>query len=154
MNLLGQQQPSVIQQGGAGFLGVPPGEGMHHADDSFALGEVADSGQTAAALLPGNTLALLESRLNGLMRMIATLNAKNEELRLMMADRDDYIELVEQENALLNQQVERFSVAQGQVIDGLSGILSRFPGGELLDQAGDAFDCTDVSLLAETIGNA
>ncbi|MEO5363133.1 MAG: hypothetical protein H7838_05865 [Magnetococcus sp. DMHC-8] len=154
MNLLGQQQPSAIQQGGAGLLAVLPGDRLHTADDSFALGELTDSSQLVPVVPTDNTLALLEARLSGLLRMIAGLNARNDELRKMVADRDEYIELVEQENELLTRQVERFTMAQDQVIDGLADILNRFPGGMLLEQADEEYDYLDAGLLEETVGNA
>lgn len=152
MNLLGQQQPSFIQQEGTGFSNALPG--LHNADDSFAFGGGAEQVQPLMAEQSGNTLALLESRMSGLTRMIASLSAKNSELRKMMTDRDEYIELMEQENAQLSQQVEQFAAAQGQVIDGLAHILSRFPGGEWVAEEEESFDFEDTSLLEETVGNA
>lgn len=149
MNLLGQQQPSFIQQEGTGFSKALPG--LHNADDSFAFGE-GEQPQPLTAEQSGNTLALLEARMSGLTRMIASLSAKNSELRKMMTDRDEYIELMEEENAQLSQQVAQFEAAQGQVIDGLAQILSRFPGGASLEE--ESFDFEDTSLLEETVGNA
>ncbi|MBF0461135.1 MAG: hypothetical protein HQL87_07050 [Magnetococcales bacterium] len=153
MNLLGQQQPSGIQQEGVDFSTVPPGIGMHNTETFFALGDEMEPLQPVTSAISDNTLALLEARLGGLSRMISGLNAKNGALHKMITDRDEYIELLEQENATLLQQVEQFAVTQGQVIDGLTHILSRFPGGESLAED-EAFYLTDVSLLEETVGNA
>ena len=154
MNLLGQQQPSRIQQEGAGFSTLPPGMGMHPADDLFALEEEMVSSQPVSTVLPDNTLALLEARLSGLSRMISGLNVKNGALHKMITDRDEYIELMEQENAALIQKVEQLTATQTQVIDGLAQVLSRFPGGTARIPADEVFDFTDVSLLEETVGNA
>ncbi|MBF0399709.1 MAG: hypothetical protein HQL90_02960 [Magnetococcales bacterium] len=154
MNLSGQQQPSFVQQEGAGFSSVPLGEGLHNADDAFDLGEMAEQSQPLTTAQPDDTLAQLEARLSGLTRMIASLSSKNSELRRMMADRDEYIELMEQENAMLTQQVAQFMAAQGQVIDTLDQILSRFPGGDLAVEESEPVDFEDISLLEETVGNA
>ena len=155
MNLSGQQQPSVIQQEGAGFSTVAPEGSLHSAETLFALGTETEQTPSLSAISPGNSLALqLETRLNGLLYTLSTLNAKNSELHQIISDRDAYVELLEEENALLNQQVEQFTATQGQVIDGLAHILDRFPGGAWLAQAGEGFDRSMSSLLEERVGTA
>ncbi|MBF0160717.1 MAG: hypothetical protein HQL88_00380 [Magnetococcales bacterium] len=154
MNLSGQQQPSVIQQEGAGFLSIPPGERLQGADTLFG-GEGGDKALSLSAIFPGNTLALqLEARLNGLLQNLSTLTAKNSELRQMISQRDAYIEEMEEENAMLSRQVECFASAQGQVIAGLSHILGRFPGGVWMSHAEEGFECSTSDLLEETVGTA
>lgn len=154
MDLCGQQQPSVIQQERAGFSTLPPGVGEEAEESFFAMEELQERSKPLPTGLVDHTLAQLEARLSGLARLVTALSAKNSALRTMVAERDEYIELVEQENALLTRQVERFETAQSQVIDGLSDILDRFAGGEMVLQDEELFDFADARLLEETIGTA
>ncbi|MEO5352390.1 MAG: hypothetical protein H7835_04160 [Magnetococcus sp. XQGC-1] len=154
MDLFGQQQSSVIQQEGAAFPTHSSGEGMEADADFFAMEEVAVQSEPLPAESADHTLALLEARLSRLTRLVSDLSAKNGTLRKMVADRDEYIDLLEQENATLAEQVERFADAQSQVIDGLSDILDRFAGGGSVLMAEEMVDFSDTRLLDETIGTA
>ncbi|MBF0184791.1 MAG: hypothetical protein HQM06_10445 [Magnetococcales bacterium] len=116
--------------------------------------EVAAPVQTNKSALAGNALVMLEARMSGLMQTIAGLHAKNAELRKQLADRDDYIDLVEQENALLSRQVDRFMTAQGQVIHGLSTLLGRFDEEVANDADGHFFTGSDDGAFITTVGNA
>ncbi|MEO5340201.1 MAG: cell division protein ZapB [Magnetococcus sp. MYC-9] len=141
MNLSGQQHLSAIQQESAVFSTVPSVAGVRNDDDLFALGEATENSHTLTNMLPGNRLAqMLESRINGLIQTITRLHATNSELRQRISDHDEYIDMLEQENAMLAQQLEQFTAAQGQVIDGLAQILNRFPGGAWMADQGDEMD--------------
>lgn len=147
------QQPSTTQQAGAIFSAVLPEEISANVDESFSLEEVDEKAEQLAALFPANTLSILETRLQGMAKMIADLNAKNNEMRKALADRNAYIAEIEQENFELDQQITSFASVNSQVIDGLAAILSRFPGGEE-DNEENSFDYSDTSLLDETVGTA
>lgn len=124
----GQQQPSSVQQEGAIFSAMRPESFTVNADDAFSLEEMGGLGQPSglSATMPGGTLATLESRLRGMAKMIAGVNMKSAELRKIIADRDAHIVRMEEENAMLSQQVAAFFHTNSQVIDGLAEILGRF----------------------------
>ena len=147
------QQPSTTQQEGAIFSAVLPEEISGDVDDSFSLEEVDEKAEQSAAVFPANTLAILETRLQSMARMISDLNVKNNEMRKALADRDAYIAEIEEENFELDQQITSFASVNSQVIDGLAAILSRFPGGEE-DSEESRFDYSDTTLLDETVGTA
>ncbi|MBF0096912.1 MAG: hypothetical protein HQM04_01325 [Magnetococcales bacterium] len=153
MNLSAHQQPSGVQQGATILPLLALQEGMFATESMSASVEMAQPVQTSRPALAGNALVMLEARMSGLMQTIAGLNAKNAELRKMIADRDDYIDLVEQENALLSRQVDRFMTAQNQVIHGLSGLLGRVVAEESDDHA-DALVLLSQTGYVETVGNA
>jgi hypothetical protein len=154
MNLSAHQQPSGVQQSGTILPVLALQEGMYASESMSASIEMAEPVQTSRPALAGNALVMLEARMSGLMQTIAGLNAKNAELRKMIADRDDYIDLVEQENALLSRQVDRFMAAQNQVIHGLSGLLGRFSAEESYDDQEDALVLLHQTGYVETVGNA
>ncbi|WP_130471184.1 hypothetical protein [Candidatus Magnetaquicoccus inordinatus] len=154
MNLSVEQQPSGVQQGGISFSPLALGEGIYATDNSLATVAMAEAVQPNKSALAGNALVMLEARMSGLLQTIAGLNAKNAELRKMIADRDDYIDLVEQENALLSRQVDRFMTAQNQVIHGLSGILGRFSVEEESDHEEGSLLTVADDRFAETVGHA
>lgn len=157
MHLSGQQQPSMTQQEGVILSTMLTEAFTVNADDDFALEEVTEQSTESQATLPASTLAMLETRLHSMTSMINNLNVRNIELRKVIKDRDARLVQMEQENAVLDQQLTLFSATNGQVIAGLANILQRFPIGEdLRDEEEEDYYAllADAELFDETVGSA
>ncbi len=133
MNLSEQQTPSSLQHEQIAFTALMPG--------------------AAATPVSVNPLALLETRLNGMTTTIATLKNKVSALQEVITHRDQRITALEMENAAIKQQMDRNTSSHGQLLDGLSSMLARFPSEESLT-AQQAETSAHIDLMAETMGTA
>lgn len=114
------------------------------------MNPVAFAMQPATALPQVNPLAQLETRLSGMTGTIAALKNKVASLQEIIIHREQRITALEMENAATKQQMERFTASHGQLLDGLSDMLARFPTEELLE----ATPAAKMDLMAETMGTA
>ena len=102
-----------------------------------------------------NPLTMLEARLTGMSNTIIALNNKVSVLHKIIAGRDARIESVEQAKADLEQQVGTLSASHSQMIDGVVGLLTRFPDNKTIGETdGDDLISVDTTLLQETVGSA
>ncbi|MBF0400536.1 MAG: hypothetical protein HQL90_07180 [Magnetococcales bacterium] len=106
--------------------------------------------QPIAAPTQINPLAQLETRMSGMTGTIAALKNKVTALQEIIALREQRITALEMENAAVKQQMERSSASHGQLLDGLSSILARFPTEEGMETA----IAPHVDLMVETMGTA
>ena len=106
--------------------------------------------QPAAVAPQANPLAQLETRLSGMNGSIVALKNKITAMQEIITHREQRITALEMENAATKQQMDRFTASHGQLLDGLSEMLARFPTEESLETT----PATKMDLMAETMGTA
>lgn len=153
MNLSAQQQPARNLQAVV-FSAATPGNIVANAENSAPSIAASISGTPVSDIqrvAARNPLALLEARMNAMANTIHTLNKKVTSLRHTITERDEYIVILEEQSSGLEQQLATSSADHKEMLDGVMGILQRFPEGEVGD---DEASESNANLLHETIGTA